>query len=68
MDNLKSFDVAKDSTATTETVTDTGNYDTTSQVPWTTVWPGAVTFTNAETNGAPNSTNTGTPPRISGSL
>jgi len=56
VDNLRGFDMAKDPSATTETSTDTAYGDTTTQVPWTTAWPGAVTYATAASNGVISST------------
>ena len=56
VDNLRGFDMAKDPSATTETSTDTQVGDTTAQIPWTTAWPGAVTYTTAASNGVVSTT------------
>lgn len=44
VDNLKTFDMAKDLTATDMTNTDNLNYATTAQVTWQSVWPGAQNY------------------------
>jgi Tfp pilus assembly protein PilV len=57
-DNLKSFDMAKDIRAG-ETMTSTDTSATTLQIPWSTLWPGALDYTNASSFGL-ISANTGT--------
>jgi hypothetical protein len=56
MDNLRSFDMAKDPTAKTETSADTTTGAATAQVPWTTQWPGAASYTGAASNGVLSAT------------
>jgi type II secretory pathway pseudopilin PulG len=56
VDNLRGFDMTKDPKATTETSTDTTNGATTAQVAWTTVWPKAIGYATAASNGVPGST------------
>jgi type II secretory pathway pseudopilin PulG len=43
IDNLKNFDILKDSTDTTFDTSDT-SYAYTTQVAWSTIWPGAANF------------------------
>jgi prepilin-type N-terminal cleavage/methylation domain-containing protein len=56
-DNLKSYSVDAGTGATN--LFGAGSVSTTTQVPWTTVWPGALNYANAESDGVANSTNTG---------
>lgn len=44
IDNLKNFDIAKDASALTESATDTSLADMTTQVAWSTAWPGAQNY------------------------
>jgi len=44
VDNLKTFDMAKDLDATDQTNTDDLSYSTTAQVAWSSVWPGALNY------------------------
>lgn len=56
-DNLKSYSVAAGATATN--LDGSGSVSTTVPVAWTTVWPGALNYANAESDGVPNSTTAG---------
>ena len=56
IDNLRGFDMAKDPNATTETSTDTTAGVATAQVPWTTVWPNALNYSTATSNGVVSTT------------
>jgi type II secretory pathway pseudopilin PulG len=44
VDNLKTFDMAKDLDATDQSNVDDLSYSTTGQVAWNTVWPGALNY------------------------
>jgi hypothetical protein len=44
VDNLKTFDMAKDLSAVDQTATDTLTYASTDQVTWPSVWPGANNY------------------------
>lgn len=44
VDNLKNFDIAKDTSATTETSTDTSSTAATAPVAWSSVWPNAQNY------------------------
>jgi prepilin-type N-terminal cleavage/methylation domain-containing protein len=44
VDNLKSYDMAKDLTALDMTSTDTLGYSSTAQVSWPSIWPGAQNY------------------------
>ncbi len=56
-DNLKSYSVDAGSGATN--LFGSGSVSTTTQVPWTTIWPHALNYANAESDGVVNATNTG---------
>jgi prepilin-type N-terminal cleavage/methylation domain-containing protein len=56
-DNLKSYSVAAGAGATS--LFGAGSVSTTTQVPWTTIWPHALNYANAESDGVANSANTG---------
>jgi Tfp pilus assembly protein PilV len=58
-DNLRGFDMAKDSTATSMTSTDTGTGDVSTQVTWQTIWPGATDYTTSCTSRGAVTTTTG---------
>ena len=44
VDNLKTFDMAKDLDATDQSNVDDLSYSTTAQVAWSSVWPGALNY------------------------
>jgi prepilin-type N-terminal cleavage/methylation domain-containing protein len=56
MDNLRGFDMAKDPSATNENSTDTTNGAVSALANWTDVWPGAINYTTATSNGAISTT------------
>lgn len=55
-DNLKSYDMYKDTTDTSMTQTDTTYYDVTKQVAWSTQWPNATDYSGASTYGTVSTT------------